>query len=87
MANIASAKKKARQAVKRNLQNASNRSMLRTYIKKVVSAIEKRDRDQAVTAYRDATPVIDQMVNKGLIHRNKAARHKQRLNAQIQGLQ
>ena len=87
MANIASAKKKARQAVKRNLQNASNRSMLRTYIKRVVSAVQKGDRDQAVSAYRDATPVIDQMVNKGLIHRNKAARHKQRLNAQIQALQ
>lgn len=86
MANIASAKKRARQAEKRRLHNASGRSMLRTYIKKVVSAIETGDKEAANTAYKDAIPVIDRMTNKGLIHKNKAARHKSRLNAQIQAL-
>ncbi|TAJ92742.1 MAG: 30S ribosomal protein S20 [Gammaproteobacteria bacterium] len=87
MANIASAKKKARQAIKRNLNNSGNRSMLRTFIRRVIAAIQTGNREQALTAYREATPVIDRMANKGLIHKNKAARHKERLNAQIQALQ
>lgn len=87
MANIASAKKKARQAIKRNLNNSGNRSMLRTFIKRVITAIQTGNREQAQTAFREATPIIDRMANKGLIHKNKAARHKERLNAQIQALQ
>jgi len=86
MANIASAKKRARQAVKLNKHNASMRSMLRTYIKKVVTAIEAKDKETAQAAYNAAVPVIDRMSNKGLIHKNKAARHKSRLNAQLRAL-
>lgn len=86
MANIASAKKRARQAVKRHRHNAGFRSMLRTQIKKVVNAIEKGDKEAANAAYQDAVPVIDRMANRGLIHKNKAARHKSRLNTQIQAL-
>lgn len=86
MANIASAKKRARQAEKRHLHNASFRSLLRTQIKKVVVAIDKGDKEAATAAYQYAVPVIDRMVNKGLIHKNKAARHKSRLNAQIRAL-
>lgn len=60
--------------------------MLRTQIKKVVNAIQKGDKELATAAYQQATPVIDSMANKGLIHKNKAARHKSRLNAQIKSL-
>jgi small subunit ribosomal protein S20 len=86
LANTSSAKKRARQAEKQHLHNASFRSMLRTQIKKVVNAIQKGDKELATAAYQQATPVIDSMANKGLIHKNKAARHKSRLNAQIKSL-
>ena len=86
MANILSAKKRARQAVKRRLHNASFRSMMRTQLKKVVTAIEKKDKAAASTAYQKAVPIIDKMVGKGLIHKNKAARHKSRLHAGIRAL-
>lgn len=86
MANIASAKKRARQAAKQRLNNASHRSMLRTYMRNVLNAIEAKDKDAATKAYNEAVPIIDRMANKGLIHKNKAARHKSRLNVQLQGL-
>ena len=86
MANIASAKKRARQAEKNRLHNTGFRSMFRTYLKKVVSAIEKGDKEAATSAYKEALPIIDKLAGKGLIHKNKAARHKSRLNAQIQAL-
>ena len=87
MANIASAKKRARQAEKNRLHNASQRSRLRSRIKRVVNAIEAEDKAAATTAYKAAAPVIDAMVNKGIIHKNKAARHKSRLNSHIRALQ
>lgn len=86
MANTPSAKKRARQAVRRRAQNASQRSMLRTFIKKVVRAIDAKDKEGAAAAYKDAVPVIDRMACKGIIHKNKAARHKSRLNARIRVL-
>ena len=86
MANIASAKKRARQSEKLRLHNASQRSMLRTYIKRVVNAIEANDKETAQTAYKEAVPVIDAAVSKGLIHKNKAARHKSRLNSHVRAL-
>lgn len=60
--------------------------MLRTYIKNVVSAIQKKDKAAAISAYSAAMPIIDRMANRGVIHRNKAARHKSRLNEQIRAL-
>lgn len=81
------AEKRARQANKRNRNNTSNRSMLRTHIKKVIKAITTNDQAQAQAAYQTAVPIIDSMVNKGLIHKNKAARHKKRLNAHIHTMQ
>lgn len=60
--------------------------MVRTYLKKVVAAIEAGDAEAAKKAYVAAVPVIDRMADKGIIHKNKAARHKSRLNAQIKGL-
>ncbi|MBU1558628.1 MAG: 30S ribosomal protein S20 [Gammaproteobacteria bacterium] len=86
MANIKSAKKRARQAEKHRQQNASRRSMLRTYIKHVVKAIEQKDLEAARTAFKDAVPVIDRLATKGLIHKNKAARHKSLLSAHIKQL-
>ncbi|MFI2813080.1 MULTISPECIES: 30S ribosomal protein S20 [Microbulbifer] len=86
MANSPQAKKRARQNDKRRNHNASLRSMVRTYIKKVVAAIDAGDAEKAKTAYAEAVPVIDRMADKGIIHKNKAARHKSRLNAQIKAL-
>ena len=87
MANIQSAKKRARQAVKRRANNMSLRSRMRTAIKKVQAGIRAGDREAAEAGYREAVPVIDSMVNKGIVHANKAARHKSRLNARIRELQ
>ncbi len=86
MANTASAKKRARQSEKHRQHNASLRSMVRTYIKKVHTAIAAGDKKIAEEAFVAAVPVIDRMAIKGLIHKNKAARHKSRLCAQIKKL-
>ncbi|AOE50104.1 30S ribosomal protein S20 [Kangiella sediminilitoris] len=86
MANIKSAKKRARQAEARRKHNASRRSMLRSYMKKVVYAIDAGNKKDAEAAFQRAVSVIDTAVNKGLIHKNKAARHKSRLSARIQAL-
>ncbi len=86
MANTKQAKKRIRQAEKHRQHNASMRSMLRTYIKKVVAAIATGDQKVALTSLQEATPVIDRMVNKGIIHKNKAARHKSRLTQHIKKL-
>ncbi|TVP91072.1 MAG: 30S ribosomal protein S20 [Thioalkalivibrio sp.] len=83
MANIASARKRARQAVKNRAHNTALRSRFRTSMKKVLKAIRAGDQEAATAAYRNAVPVIDSTSGKGLIHRNKAARHKSRLNARI----
>ena len=87
MANTAQARKRAKQAEKRRRHNASFRSMVRTYIKKVVNAINSKDAEKATAAYQEAVPVIDRMANKGIIHKNKAARHKSRLHDSIKALQ
>jgi len=86
LANSASARKRARQAESHRRANASRRSMMRTYMRKVTAAIEAGDKEKATEAYKVATPIIDSSVNKGLVHKNKAARHKSRLNAQIKAL-
>jgi small subunit ribosomal protein S20 len=62
------------------------RSRLRTSIKKVLLAVGAGDKDLAVAAYKEAQPLIDTMVTKGIIHRNKAARHKSDLNAKVKAL-
>ena len=83
MATSAQARKRARQADKHRLHNQGERSNLRTYIKKVVNAIKAGNKEDASEAFKQAMPVIDVSVGKGLIHKNKAARHKSRLNSQI----
>jgi small subunit ribosomal protein S20 len=86
MANSAQAKKRARQAEKRRQHNSSLRSVVRTSIKKVLAAIASGNADEAKQAYAAAVPVIDRMADKGILHKNKASRHKSRLNAQVKAL-
>ena len=86
MANSPQARKRARQAEKRRRQNASQRSMVRTYIKRVRAAIESGNAAEAKTALDEAIPVIDRMADKGMMHKNNAARQKSRLNAQVKAL-
>lgn len=86
MANIKSAEKRAKQAVKRRAHNMAARSRLRTSIKKVLNAVGAGKKDDAVAALKAAQPVIDTMVGKGIIHANKAARHKRELNAKVKAL-
>ena len=86
MANSPQAKKRARQTEPRRARNASMRSMYRTYLKRVNAAVETGDKEAATAAFADAVPVLDKLVGKGILHRNKAARHKSRLHAQIQAL-
>ncbi len=87
MANSAQARKRARQAEARRQRNAGQRSMLRTYVKNVLKAIASGDAQAAQSAYQSAVPVIDKSVDKGLIHKNKAARHKSRLAHHVRALQ
>jgi small subunit ribosomal protein S20 len=60
--------------------------MVRTYIKRVNAAIESNDFDSATAALTAAIPVIDRMAAKGIMHKNKADRHKSRLNARVAAL-
>ena len=82
MANIKSAKKRAIQSEKARKHNASRRSM----IKKVYAAIEAGDKAAAQKAFNEMQPIVDRQAAKGLIHKNKAARHKANLTAQINKL-
>ena len=86
MANIKSARKRAKQAEKTRKHNMGLRSTMRTSIKKVVTACEAGDKEAAAAAYKAAVPVIDRMVNKGIVTKNKAARHKSRLNTRVKAL-
>ena len=86
MANIKSAKKRARQAEKTRGHNVGLRSKLRSSIKAVIAAIDTKDHKASQEAFKNAAPIIDSMVNKNIIKRNKAARHKSRLNKMIKAL-
>ena len=86
MANSPGARKRARQAVGRRTHNVGMRAMMRTSIKNVYYAIEKGDKAAAEAAFKQAEPTIDRMTNKGLIHKNKAARHKSRLSHHIHNM-
>ncbi|MDP6374231.1 MAG: 30S ribosomal protein S20 [Pseudomonadales bacterium] len=86
MANSPQARKRARQAETARRRNASHRSMVRTYIKKVQAAIEAEDAEAAQAALTSAIPVIDRMAAKGILHRNKATRYKSRLSAAVKKL-
>jgi len=86
MANTAQARKRARQSIALNKHNSSLRSMLRTAIKRVRTAIETGDKSAAADVLQKATSVIDRVADKNIIHKNKAARHKSRLSAAVKAL-
>ncbi|MCP4043386.1 MAG: 30S ribosomal protein S20 [Gammaproteobacteria bacterium] len=87
MANSKQAEKRSRQAEKCRLHNASISSEMRTSVKKVEKNIDQGDKEAAQTAYRLAVPKLDRAADKGMIHKNKAARHKSRLNTRIRAMQ
>jgi small subunit ribosomal protein S20 len=86
VANTKQAKKRARQNIKNRSRNASLRSVYRTHIKKVLTAVAAKNKADADTAYKAMVSMLDKMVAKGIIHKNKAARHKSRLVLKIKGL-
>ena len=87
MANTRSAEKAARQAEKHRERNVALRSRMRTAVRTVAAAVAGGDREVARSSYQKAVPVIDSLVSKQIIHRNKAARHKSRLAARIRAMQ
>lgn len=86
MANIKSAKKRAKQMIRRRDRNVELRSRFRTAVKKTLKAVEEGDKDTAQTLFKAAVPEIDKMVTKGILKKNRAAVYKSRLNARIRAL-
>ncbi|MGD0465166.1 MAG: 30S ribosomal protein S20 [Gammaproteobacteria bacterium] len=86
MANTIQAKKRIRQNTKRRLNNNTKRSAMRTFLKRVITAIEAKNKELATTELGLVSSILDKLVNKGLIHKNKAARHKSRLCLRIKAL-
>ncbi|MEQ1667754.1 MAG: 30S ribosomal protein S20 [Sulfuriferula sp.] len=86
MANSAQARKRARQNDSQRAHNAALRSTLRTAIKKVQKAVLAGDKAAATTTFSASMSVIDRIADKNIIHKNKAARHKSRLNAAVKAM-
>ncbi|MFA6409546.1 MAG: 30S ribosomal protein S20 [Gammaproteobacteria bacterium] len=86
MANTRQSKKRIIQSSKHRERNVAMRSMYRTHIKKVLTACESKDQAKANEAFKDAQIMLDKMVTKGIIHKNKSARHKSRLSAKIKAI-
>lgn len=86
MANSPQARKRARQNNRRRELNVGMRSMMRTELKKVLKAMDAGDKAAAQEAFKAAVPTLDRMADKDLLHKNKAARHKSRLNARIHAM-
>ena len=86
LANTAQARKRVRQSEKARTRNAAQKSNFRTSIKKVLKSLSDKNKDQSNANFKEAMSVMDKLVMKGLIHKNKAARKKSRLNKKIQGL-
>lgn len=83
---LASGRKRARQNVKLNATNTSLRSKYRTFIKNVEKAVLAGDKEKASDAFAKAQSVIDSVADKGIFHKNKAARDKSRLSAKVKAL-
>ena len=86
MANTAQARKRARQNDKQRAHNASLKSAFRTAIKKVIKAISLGDKKVAKKTFDANVAIIDRITDKKIVHKNKAARHKSRLNSAIKAL-
>ena len=83
---IASGRKRARQDVKLNAANTSLRSKFRSVVKGVQKAVGAGDKAKATELFNAAQSVIDSVAEKGIFHKNKAARHKSRLAAKVKAL-
>ena len=86
MANIKSARKRARQALVRRDHNMGLRTSVRTAIKNVKKAIATGNKDAAAKTLQDSQRVIDRVVAKGILHRNAGDRHKSRLAHALKGM-
>ncbi len=86
MANTSQARKRVRQAIKARERNASQKSTFRTSVKKVLKSIVDKNKEKSNEFFKEVASIADKLVKKGLMHKNKAARHKSRLNKQIQSL-
>ena len=86
MANTAQTRKRARQNDTQRIHNASLRSTLRTALKKITKAILLGDKKVAKKTFDENVPVIDELADKKIIHKNKAARHKSRLNSALKSM-
>ncbi|TSE35389.1 MULTISPECIES: 30S ribosomal protein S20 [Tepidimonas] len=83
---LASGRKRARQDVKLNAHNSSLRSRYRTAIKKVEKAVAAGDKALATTLFAQMQSIVDSIADKGIFHKNKAARDKSRLSAKVKAL-
>jgi len=83
---IASGRKRARQDIKLNAHNTSLRSKFRTVVKNVQKAISGGDKAKATDLFKSAQSVVDSVADKGIFHKNKAARHKSRLAAKLKSM-
>lgn len=83
---LASGRKRARQDVTLNAHNTALRSRFRTVIKNVQKAVASGDKAKATELYKSAQSVIDSVADKGIFHKNKAARHKSRLAAKLKAM-
>ena len=79
MANTSSARKRVRQNVRHRENNMALKSRMRTYVKKVIKAIDEKNASEAVELFKKAQPLIDSLARKGIIHKNKAANQKRKL--------
>jgi len=86
LANTPQARKRVRQAVKARTRNAAQKSNFRSSIKKVLKSLADKNKEQSNINFREAMSIMDKLVIKGLLHKNKAARHKSRLSKHIQKL-
>ena len=83
---IASGRKRARQDVALNAANTALRSKFRSAVKAVQKAVAGGDKSKATELFKSAQSVIDSVADKGIFHKNKAARHKSRLSAKVKAL-
>ena len=86
MANIKSAKKRARQAIKRRAHNVALRSRVRTAVRSVVKAVESGDKEAAKARFAEVVPQIDRMATKGILQKHRAAHYKSQLNAKLRAM-
>ena len=86
MANIKSAKKRARQAIKRRAHNVAMRSRVRTAVRNVVKAIESGNKDAAKASFAAVVPEIDRMAGKGILTKSRAAHYKSQLNTKLRAM-